>query len=74
LGFPTAGFNAVEALTRRPEEADEALVRHAVLESLARPGKRADLDNLWQNRKSGEDGRAFRVGLELLENLVAGNC
>jgi hypothetical protein len=74
FGFPSVVLAAVEALARRPGAGDEDLVRPAVAEPLARPVKRADLeDNVWQTARPGEKAKSFQAGLKLLDSLVAGH-
>ena len=66
-GFPSSIIAAVEALTRRPDEADDELVRRAVANPLALPVKQADLeDNLWQVEQIGGDAGKYRHGLDIL--------
>jgi (p)ppGpp synthase/HD superfamily hydrolase len=66
--FPEAVIGAVDALTRRPGEDDEAFVRRAAANPLALPVKKADLeDNLQSALRSGENGEKYRQGLEMLE-------
>ncbi len=69
-GFPSPVIAAVDALTRRPEESDDAFVRRAASNPLALPIKRADLeDNLWQVDQIGGDAQKYRRGLEILRSV-----
>ena len=61
--FPPEIIEAVDALTRRPGETEEAFVARATAEPLARGVKRADVaDNLAQmQRKTGSPGDEERA-------------
>lgn len=66
--FPEEVIGAVDALTRRSGEEDEAFVRRAAANPLALPVKKADLeDNLQSALRSGEDAEKYRRGLEILQ-------
>ena len=66
-GFPEVMIDAVDALTRRDGEDEEAFVARAAANPLALPVKRADLeDNLQQALAGGGDAERYRHGLELL--------
>lgn len=68
-GFPEAMIKAVDALTRREGEDDEAFIRRAAVNPLALPVKRADLeDNLQQSLSGTGDPERYRQGLALLAN------
>lgn len=65
--FPEEMIQAVDALTRRPGESDEALLRRAGGNSLALPVRKADLeDNLQQALRTGSDPQKYRDGLDFL--------
>ncbi len=67
-GFPADVVRAVDAMTRRPGEDYFAFARRAASDPLARPVKRADLqDNLRQSREIGVDGGKYAEALDLLE-------
>ena len=67
--FPEEVIGAVEALTRRPDEEDDAFVRRAASNPLALPVKKADLeDNLQQALRSGEPTDSYRRGLQILHD------
>lgn len=67
--FPEDVIGAVDSLTRRPEEDDDAFVRRAAANPLALPVKKADLeDNLAQALRSGEGADKYRRGLEILHD------
>ena len=69
-GFSPSIISAVDALTKRLGESDEALIRRAAANRLARPVKEADLrDNLEQMRDKGGDTEKFEHGLALLATL-----
>ncbi|WP_132653241.1 MULTISPECIES: HD domain-containing protein [unclassified Rhizobium] len=71
-GFTSEIIDAVNALTRRPEETDEEFVTRAAGNALARPVKLADLkDNLAQAKKTGADTAKYIAGLRTLEILRA---
>src|SRR5688572_23766874 len=66
--FPEEVIGAVDALTKRSGEEDEAFVRRAAANPLALPVKKADLeDNLQSALRSGEDAEKYRRGLEILQ-------
>lgn len=66
-GFAPPILAAVDALTRRPLEEEEAFVRRAGANPLARPVKQADLeDNLWQAEMAGRDKAKYERGLDIL--------
>lgn len=66
-GFPPTVIDAVDAMTRRDGEDYPDFVRRAIANPLARPVKRADLeDNLQQAEQTGADDGKYRMGLELL--------
>ena len=67
-GFSRAVIDAVDAMTRRNGEDYPDFVRRAIANPLARPVKRADLeDNLQQAERAGLDDRKYRLGLEMLK-------
>ncbi|UVC12063.1 metal-dependent phosphohydrolase [Rhizobium sp. TH2] len=67
--FPEEVIGAVDALTRRSGEEDEAFVRRAAANPLALPVKKADLeDNLQSALRSGEDAEKYRRDLEILQD------
>jgi len=67
--FPEDIIAAVDALTRRPEEDDDAFVRRAAANPLALPVKKADLeDNLQQALRNGESTDRYRRGLDILRD------
>lgn len=66
-GFSQEIMTAVDALTKRHGESDDAFVRRAMANSLARPVKKADLeDNLTQVKQQGGDTEKYERGLTLL--------
>ena len=70
-GFAPPIIVAVDALTRRPLEEDEALVRRAAANPLARRVKQADLeDNLWQAERAGREKARYERGLEILNRTA----
>lgn len=70
-GFAPPIIVAVDALTRRPLEEDEALVRRAAANPLARRVKQADLeDNLWQAEMAGREKASYERGLEILNRTA----
>ncbi len=72
-GFPPAIISAVDAMTRRAGEPDDAFVRRAASNPLALPVKKADLeDNLWQAEQIGMDSTKYQSGLALLLDLTKG--
>ena len=67
-GFSDAVVSAVDALTRRDNEDDEAFVLRAASNGLARPVKKADLkDNLEQAQANGLDTTKYANGLKILQ-------
>jgi (p)ppGpp synthase/HD superfamily hydrolase len=71
-GFPEMMIAAIDALTRREDEDDEALIVRAASNPYALPVKRADLeDNLRQALAGGMDPAPFRHGLAVLQHLTA---
>ena len=73
-GFSPAVTSAVDALTRRDGEDDDMFVRRAGANRLARPVKRADLeDNLWQALAAGLPSQKYRRGLEMLDREFSGS-
>jgi (p)ppGpp synthase/HD superfamily hydrolase len=67
-GFSPAIVSAVDALTRREDEDDDAFVRRAASNRLARAVKLADLeDNLRQAQAIGLPSEMYRRGLEILD-------
>ncbi len=72
-GFPPAIVSAVDALTRRAGETDDAFVKRAASNPLALPVKKADLeDNLWQAEQTGMNSAKYQSGLALLLDLTKG--
>ncbi len=72
-GFPPAIVSAVNALTRRAGETDDAFVKRAASNPLALPVKKADLeDNLWQAEQTGMNSAKYQSGLALLLDLTKG--
>jgi (p)ppGpp synthase/HD superfamily hydrolase len=66
-GFPETMIKAIDALTRRDGEDEEAFILRAAANPLALPVKRADLeDNLHQTLASGGDPERYRHGLAQL--------
>ena len=66
-GFSDPIVSAVDALTKREGESDEAFVRRAASDRLARPVKEADLnDNLKQAQAAGIDAAKYVEGLNTL--------
>ena len=73
-GLPGAILSAVDALTRRPDEDYEDFVRRAISNPLARPVKRADLeDNRWQCEQIGRDASKYQRGLDILDSREGAN-
>ena len=71
-GFPEMVIEAVDALTRRAGEDDNAFIHRASSNPLALQVKRADLeDNLRQALARGMDPDPYRQGLALLQHLTA---
>ena len=69
-GFPPDIISAVDAMTRQEDEEWEAFVRRAVSNPVAKPVKRADLeDNLSQVQTIGEDGEKYLRALRLITEL-----
>jgi hypothetical protein len=70
-GFPQSVIGAVDAMTMRQGEDYPGFVRRAIANPLARPVKRADLeDNLQQVELTGGDGSKYRMGLKILEETT----
>lgn len=70
-GFAPPIIAAVDALTRRPLEEDEALVRRAAANPIAHLVKQADLeDNLWQAEMAGREKGKYERGLEILNRAT----
>jgi (p)ppGpp synthase/HD superfamily hydrolase len=66
--FPEEIIGAVDALTKRSGEEDDAFVRRAATNPLALQVKKADLeDNLQGALRNGEDADKYRRGLEILQ-------
>jgi len=66
-GFSDPIVSAVDALTKREGESDEAFVRRAASDRLPRPVKEADLnDNLKQAQAAGIDAAKYVEGLNTL--------
>ncbi|MGY5810334.1 HD domain-containing protein [Rhizobium sp. LEGMi198b] len=66
-GFSRSVLAAVDALTKRVGEDDDAFVRRAIANAMARPVKKADLeDNLWQQQRIGGDTGKYRRGLDIM--------
>ena len=69
-GFGSAVIEAVDALTKRPDESDDEFVMRALRNPLARPVKVADLkDNLAQAEKIGSDPGKYERGLEIVTQM-----
>lgn len=72
-GFPPSVVGAVDAMTRRKGEEYPDFVRRAIANPLARPVKRADLeDNLQQAEQTGADESRYRIGLDMLRGHSGG--
>ena len=72
-GFPAAMIDAVDALTRREGEDEDAFVLRAASNPLALPVKRADLeDNLQQALSGGRDPEPYRYRLGVLDEAGKG--
>lgn len=68
-GFSKHVITAVDALTQRPGEKEEAFVRRAASNKLARSVKMADLeDNLRQAREADVPTKRYEDGLRLLQS------
>jgi (p)ppGpp synthase/HD superfamily hydrolase len=68
-GFSPSIVAAVDAMTRREGEDDAAFVRRAAANRLARPVKRADLeDNLRQARMAGLPTGKYESGLRIVRD------
>ena len=66
-GFSLSVLAAVDALTKRTDEDENAFVRRAIANAIARPVKKADLeDNLWQQQQIGGDTGKYRHGLDII--------
>lgn len=63
-GFPPSVIEAVRALTREPGEDEDAYLRRAMKNEIARVVKKADLaDNLRQARESGQSPEKYEKAL-----------
>jgi (p)ppGpp synthase/HD superfamily hydrolase len=72
LGFSDDVIDAIDALTRRPNETDDQFVIRTVANKLACPVKIADLhDNLQQANTVGSDPVKYKRGLELATMVQA---
>lgn len=70
-GFPEVMIEAIDALSRRPGEEDEALMRRAAAHPMALPVRRADLeDNVQAAMAGGGDADRFRDALVLLNQAA----
>ncbi|MCV9966758.1 HD domain-containing protein [Pararhizobium sp. BT-229] len=68
-GFSPPVIAAVDALTKRSGEADDAFVRRAASNPLARAVKQADLeDNLVQAEQAGLDTSKYLQGLAIFQS------
>ncbi|WP_431321309.1 HD domain-containing protein [Rhizobium sp. YTU87027] len=68
--FSSTIVEAVDALTRRPDENDDEFVMRALRNPLARPVKIADLkDNLAQAEKAGSDPGKYEKGLKIVAQM-----
>lgn len=66
-GFSRGIIAAVDALTKRAGESDDAFVKRAISNPLARPVKQADLeDNLAQMQEKGGDTEKYERGLAII--------
>jgi (p)ppGpp synthase/HD superfamily hydrolase len=66
-GFSPPVLAAVDALTKHADEDENAFVRRAIANAIARPVKKADLeDNLWQRQRIGGDTDKYRHGLDII--------
>lgn len=73
-GFSPSIVAAVDAMTRREGEDDAAFVRRAAANRLARPVKRADLeDNLRHARMAGLPTDKYELGLRILADEFEGS-
>jgi hypothetical protein len=71
-GFSQAVIAAVDALTKREGEEEEHFVRRAISNPLARPVKKADLeDNLDQAQRSGGDTSKYERGLAIIADALS---
>jgi (p)ppGpp synthase/HD superfamily hydrolase len=71
-GFPAAVLEAVDALTRRAGEEEEAYLRRVAGNPLAITVKRADLeDNLSRALARGEDAAVYRERLSRFTDILA---
>ncbi|OWW05237.1 hypothetical protein ATY81_04640 [Rhizobium sp. R72] len=69
-GFSSTIVDAVDALTKRPDENDDEFVMRALRNPLARPVKVADLkDNLEQAEKIGSDPGKYQKGLKIAAQM-----
>jgi (p)ppGpp synthase/HD superfamily hydrolase len=70
-GFPEVMIEAVDALSRRPGEEDEALMARAAAHPMALTVRRADLeDNVQAAMAGGGDPERFRNALVLLNQAA----
>lgn len=70
-GFPEAMIEAIDALTRRKDEEEQAFILRIAANPLSVPVKRADLeDNLQQALSNGLDPEPYRQGLALLSQAT----
>lgn len=73
-GFPEAMIDAVDALTRRDGEDDEALIRRGAVNAMACIVRRADLeDNLQATLTAGGDSAQWRRKLDMLDAFRKGS-
>ncbi|MGE0233595.1 MAG: phosphohydrolase [Flavobacteriaceae bacterium] len=72
-GLPATIRAAVDAMTRRRGESDEAFVRRAAANELALPVKKADLeDNLRQAWQAHLPTAKYEAGLNILRDALGG--
>ncbi|MBB5577967.1 MULTISPECIES: HD domain-containing protein [Rhizobium] len=66
-GFSPSVLSAVDALTKHADEDENAFVHRAIANAMARPVKKADLeDNLWQQQRIGGDTDKYRRDLDTI--------
>lgn len=71
-GFSEEVVDAVDALTHREREDEDAFVRRAIESPIARLVKVADLkDNLQQAQSVGADTGKYEKGLEIIEKAAS---
>jgi len=71
-GFSEEVVDAVDALTHREREDEDAFVRRAIENPIARLVKAADLkDNLQQAQSVGADTGKYEKGLEIIERAAS---